>query len=189
MGPRSTQRTALLAAAGAAVLALGTPAAAHAATITSGHIDIVEIECVNGDYEVGAHVGDTHVHGDEIGDYNFIIDRSSSGGYVTYSSALDRYRVTGGGNADDYIPDFGFAYEATGAGCASTLTVNWATTGPGSVTFNGGTAVTLSQNSHTHGTWVYNGATSGTTAYDYTINFSVPTAGEGVGPVNVRVQP
>lgn len=174
----------------ATALLLGiTATPAIAADVTTGHVDIVEIECIDGVYDVGSHVGDTHVDPADIGGYDFVLDRSASGGNVVYNATSASHTVTGGGTADDFIPDLGFAYEASGAGCAPTLVVSWSASGAGAVRFNGNTSVTLSQNQHAHGTWTYTGATSSTATYAYAIAFDVPALGESIDPVNVRIQP
>lgn len=186
MKNRITQLT--LGTASAALLTVGAAAPASAAVtdVTDGHVDVVEISCLDGVYEVATHIeGVGEVDPADIGDYEFLIDAQSS--FVDYAGGT--YTVDHDSASE--IPDLGFEYDWKGGACANSLDVAWSvTSGPGNVQFDGANSVTLTKNAHTHAEWTYAGATPGVDN-DYTLGFVVitPDGNVAVSPVNVTIQP
>ena len=192
----------------------GAAPAAAPIVVSSGHVDAVEVECDNGVYEIAAHIGTTHVPASNIGNYQFLLDESNSLGYITWSaSGTSGYYTALTGNTTT-MPDIGFAYEASGTGCAAQIGIDMVKAGTSpTVKFEATTAwvagyKTTATNTtkrlaltssgttdHIHGTWTYGPVSH--TANDFSIGFNVynTAASSGgtllgsISPVKIKVQP
>lgn len=213
---RITKAGAAVTAFGSLVLvgATGANADEPPTPVTSGHVDIVEVECEEGVYEVVSHIGTSHVEPEDIGSYQFILDESASNGYVEWQPitlGYGYYKASTGNDGD--LPDIGFVYEAEGEGCAAQIGVDLVNVNGPAVTFNAevngvpgyGITSTLTGarlaltgtggTHHVHGDWFYGPVTH--TTQSFSVGFNVydsvgPTGGNllgSVSPVNIQVQP
>lgn len=143
---------------------------AGAVPAPAGHTDIVELECssVGGQasYELGSHLGTTHVEPADIGGFEFVFPAASA------STTFDGSGWVIDAEADAGVPDIGLTYEvAPGAESVCADGVDIAISG---ATFNGATSVALSQaNDHVHGTWRL--AAPSATAINRSLSFTVST--------------
>ncbi len=192
----STSRAGALGIAFAAtgLLTLGfgvTGAAAAPLDVTSGHVDVVEVECVwnDGDpfLEIGTHIdGVGHVEPGDVGDVTFRYDRVGSA--ITYGGTPAGYTVPNDAAIETTLPYVGFAYEAeecldeepelelapvrvsVSGGSGDTGAVSISTSGSGTASTAGG-FVTLDPETHVHAQWFFASASAGDAAY--TLTFTV----------------
>lgn len=171
--------------AAAAALMLGLASGASAATVvSSGHVDLVEIECDGGNLELGTHIdaasGPIHVEPGDLGDYTFAV------GTAALDPVSGEYVIPDDESVEDVLPFLGFAYDEEGE-CSDlnlpTLSVRLVgASGDGDVqvvegttvqldsTDLGGGSIALPQGTHQHKEWRF------TDAGEYDLTFQVTGA-------------